>query len=78
MLQSWCQPSDFTCQRDGEDVTSTARKLRTVNYLSGAALVGVYLWGVIDGFRRAPRERPIVVSGTPTDDGFMAGVSLRF
>jgi hypothetical protein len=79
MLRSWCQRTDFTCVRSGGDATVTARRLRTINYASGIALIGVYLYGVVDGFRSAPRgrERP-VVGAAPVDGGFVVGASLRF
>jgi hypothetical protein len=78
VLRSWCQQEDFTCQRDGVDAPASAKRLKLVNYLSGVAFLGVYLYGVIDGFRGAPREREVVVGATPTDGGFVAGASISW
>lgn len=82
VLRSWCHRDDNTCSSGGTDIPDRARKVRTVNYLSGAALIGVYLYGVIDGFRgasRARRERAQpIVTAAPLDGGLAIGASLSF
>ncbi|MEZ4400236.1 MAG: hypothetical protein R3B06_09465 [Kofleriaceae bacterium] len=68
MLRSWCD-ADGTCAH-----ASTARVLRTVNLVTGAAAIGLYVYGVIDGvrhFRRAPAARL-----TPIGGPGMAGVGV--
>jgi hypothetical protein len=83
VLRSWCDNPDNTCVDGGTDIPDKARKWRTVNYLSGAALIGVYVYGVIDGFRgfrRTSRERAQpVVTATPVEGGgIVVGTSLSF
>lgn len=53
-LRRWCDEADDTCG----DHTDGARIVRAVNLVSGAALIGLYLYGVYDGvkhYRRTPR-----------------------
>jgi hypothetical protein len=83
VLRGWCDNPDNTCVSGGTDIPDKARKWRTVNYLSGAALIGVYLYGVIDGFhgfKRAGRERaqPIVTAAPLDGGGVVVGTSLSF
>ncbi len=81
VLRSWCKRDDFTCVSDGSDVPEAARRLRTVNYLSGVALIGVYVYGVIDGFRgfrKSSRERQPAVTAAPVEGGVVVGASLSF
>ena len=82
VLRSWCQREDFTCASGGTDVPDRARTLRTVNYLSGAALVAVYVYGVVDGFRgfrrRGREARAPIVGVTPAEGGVVVGATLRF
>lgn len=83
VLRDWCNNPDNTCSSGGTDIPDTARKWRTVNYLSGAALIGVYVYGVIDGFRgfrRASRERaqPVVTASPVEGGGIVVGTSLSF
>ncbi|MCA9678505.1 MAG: hypothetical protein KC464_25995, partial [Myxococcales bacterium] len=82
VLRSWCSREGFTCESSHGDVPDTARKLRTVNYLSGAALVGVYLYGVWDGvrgYRRHRRERALpIVTAVPMKGGVVVGATLSF
>jgi len=79
VLRSWCHRDDFTCASGDTDIPDKARKVRTVNYLSGAALIGVYLYGVYDGFRgaRDRREQP-VVTVAPAEGGVVVGAALSF
>jgi hypothetical protein len=81
LLRSWCSNNDFTCHRGDDDVPDMARKLRTANYVSGAALILVYAYGVIDGYRgfnRHKRERQTTVTAVPTEGGMVAGLSMSF
>lgn len=81
VLRSWCRRDDFTCVSDGSDVPDAARRLRAVNYLSGVALIGVYVYGVIDGFRgfrRSTKERQPIVTAAPVEGGVVVGASMSF
>ncbi len=79
LLRSWCSPNDFTCTRGGNDVTGLARKLRVANYVAGAALIGVYLYGVLDGMHGYARAREAPVVGiVPTDGGVVVGAAMSF
>jgi hypothetical protein len=67
MLTSMCSSEERACDDPG-----TARTLRAVNITSGVALVGVYLYGVVDGYigyGRARREQSLVVGAGATPDG---------
>lgn len=80
LLRSWCGRADFTCTDGDVDVTDKARKVRTVNYAAGIALIGVYVYGVLDGYRgyrRHGRERaePVVMS---VEGGAVIGASVRW
>ena len=82
ILRSWCSRNDFTCEHGGTDSTQSARRLRWVNYVSGIALIGTYIYGVIDGYRgyrhRRRAETQPVVSVAPVDGGVLAGLSMSF
>ena len=82
MLRSWCHREDFTCESGGSDVPEKARTMRTVNYVSGIALIGVYAYGVLDGFlgyRSRRREQAPVVTFAPlAEGGGVVGASLSF
>jgi hypothetical protein len=76
VLRSWCSKTDYTCMHGGLDAPDAARKLRIVNYASGVALIGVYLYGVLDGFRGARHRSQITAQ--PTDGGLVFGASMSF
>jgi hypothetical protein len=82
VLRSWCHRDDNTCSSGGSDIPDKARKVRTINYVSGAALIGVYLYGVIDGFlgaRASSRERAQpIVTAAPVEGGVVVGAALSF
>lgn len=83
MLRSWCRRDDFTCESGGADVPDRARTWRTVNYVSGIALIGVYVYGVVDGYlgyRRDNREHapPIVTVAPLPEGGAVASYALSF
>lgn len=85
VYRSWCDPVDDTCD-DGADHTVAARKVRVANLVSGALLIGVYAYGVIDGLveyrrqrRRVPvQARTLSVGVVPTTDGAYLSVFGRF
>ncbi len=81
VLRSQCDGDGFTCESGGTADTTSARRLRFVNYASGAALIGVYLYGVIDGFRgygRRSRERAEPVVSAVEGGGLTIGASVAF
>jgi hypothetical protein len=82
LLRSWCRREDFTCRTGDVDVPTRARRMRTVNYLAGAALIGVYAYGVVDGFRgdrrRGGRPRAAVLDGVPVDGGGVIRLQMSF
>lgn len=82
VLRSWCKRDGFTCESGGDDVPQSARRLRLANYMSGLALIGVYVYGVWDAFRghrRRGRERAEpVVTAEPVDGGVVFGASMSF
>ena len=81
VLRSWCSNNDFTCAHGGSDDANTARKLRMTNYIAGAALIGVYVYGVIDGYRgfkEHKKEARTVVSAAPVEGGVVAGLAVSF
>ncbi len=80
LLKSRCDGDGETCGSGLADDTASARRLKFFNYASGVAFIGVYLYGVIDGFRgfgRVNRERaqPVV---SRVDGGFTLGASVHF
>jgi hypothetical protein len=81
VLRSWCRRDDFTCQSGERDVPDRARLLRSINYASGAALLGVYVYGVIDGFRghrRRGREPSAPLTVAPVEGGVVVGIARSF
>ena len=75
LLRSWCSSGDHTCD-DGGAHTSAARTLRTVNLLAGSALIGLYLYGVVDGITY--RHRGLTVTVAPTSSGGAMVLSGHF
>jgi hypothetical protein len=77
MLKSSCR-DDLTCERDA----SSARRMRTLNLVSGGLLAGVWLYGVIDGYvghsRAVSRERALRMAIVPTGSGALVGASMQF
>jgi hypothetical protein len=77
MLKSSCR-DDLTCDRD----PSSARRMRTINLVSGGLLAGVWLYGVIDGYvghgRALSRERALRMAIVPTGSGALVGASMEF
>lgn len=79
VLRGWCDNADRTCTSGGEDRTDAARTLQAVNLLSAAALVGIYVYGVVDGWRgyRRQRRSPQPVGRTAPGGGVI-GVAWQF
>lgn len=89
ILQSWCDDT-AVCGADGER-GDAARAVRTANLVTGAALIGVYAYSVIDGilgYRRLERAEAeesagarlgvVPVSGGAAEVGLGLGISGRF
>lgn len=76
LLRNMCH-DDQTC--DDED---TAGMFRTTNIVSGALLIGVYVYGVYDAIkgyrRRGPVEAPLAITPTPGGGGAMVWTSWGF
>lgn len=51
MLDRWCHDANRTCESDGESRSDDARRMKTLNTAAGVALIGLYAYGVYDGFR---------------------------
>jgi hypothetical protein len=74
MLRRWCDEDTGVCP----DRTDAARRMRTVNLVTGAGVAAVYLYGVIDGlvgYRAASRAR---VEVAPTAGGAALILSGQF
>jgi len=59
VYRDWCDSDDGTCdggETGGTDRTSAAKIIRRVNLASAFALVGLYTYGVIDGYVGYGRE----------------------
>lgn len=62
MLDRWCNDADRTCEDDaGNSRADRARTFKTVNTAAGVALIGLYVYGVYDGFRHYRRLQGSVV-----------------
>ena len=68
LLRSWCGTSSRVCDESGVDHTATAKKLRVVNYLAGAAALGTYVYGVVDGVRGYRRRSAALQFAITTDE----------
>jgi hypothetical protein len=93
-LRAHCSTSDGTCSSGPSDpgdpahrdLTDTARTLRVVNAVAGAAAIGLAVYGIVDGFvvyRRQGREarekeRDLQVGASLGPDGLGVGISGRF
>ncbi len=81
-IRRWCGPSGSDC--DGRK--AKARRLQIANVGFGIALLGTYIYGVVDGVhhhRKWERERrgpkgSFSLLVVPTHDGGLLGASLRF
>ncbi len=74
LLRSWCGTSSQVCDENGVDHTATAKKLRVVNYLSGAAALGTFIYGVVDGvrgYRRRSSALQFAITTDETSTGFV-------
>lgn len=78
VLRSWCDGATGVCTRE-----DSARKLEVVNLASGVAAIGLYAYGVLDGFhhyRRIRRQerRGFRMAITPETGGARLTLSASF
>ncbi|WP_428263639.1 hypothetical protein [Haliangium sp.] len=83
VLESWCDDSGVCKSGSGASRTNAARRLKTVNLSSALVLVGVFVYGVYDGFRyyrpnTAPGGERVGVELAPIQGGGYVGVWARF
>ena len=78
VLRRWCDTPDDTCEVDGQSRRATAGTLLDVNRLAGLAAIGVYVYGVIDGFRHYQRRPTLVVAPVATGQGAVLGLAGAF
>ena len=61
MLKSWCNSETGVCTSGGEespkDRFSDANLMNHVNIWSGVLFVGVYIYGIVDGFLNIPKKK---------------------
>lgn len=65
LLDRWCSDVDRTCESGDASRADTARTLKRVNAAAGVALIGLYVYGVVDGvrhYRRASATATITVA----------------
>jgi hypothetical protein len=72
MLDRWCNDVDQTCEAGMESRTERARTMQKVNSVTGVALIGLYIYGVVDGFRHYRRARATMTI-TPVSMGTRGG-----
>ena len=72
MLDRMCSDIDRTCESGMESRTERARTLQKINSATGVALIGFYIYGVVDGFRHYRRNRA-TVTVTPVSMGAHGG-----
>lgn len=66
MLDRMCSDVDRTCEDGDTSRAARARTMVKINSASGVALIGLYVYGVIDGFRhRRGRQPAAMVSAKP-------------
>ncbi len=66
VLRSWCRESDGTCDRGEVDHAEGAKRLATVNLLSGVGLgvvIGVAMYDSLVGYRASLRLTPTIGEG---------------
>jgi hypothetical protein len=72
MLDRMCSDVDRTCESNDASNAGRARTLVKVNTTTGVALIGLYVIGVVDGFRNYRRTRASVTV-TPVSLGTHGG-----
>lgn len=86
-LRMWCNHTDgtaggaLTCDEDGSDHTTAARRLRPINIGSGIALILTYSYGVYDGirgYRRRSRESALRPYVDASNAGGVIGITGNF
>jgi len=88
LLESWCGDDGLCVNGDGDSRTRQARTWRTVNTVTGVALIGAVLYGVADGFyyhyaqkreeRAAEERRQFAIGVTPGRGGAVLTVGGTF
>jgi hypothetical protein len=73
MLDRWCDDVDRTCESGSESRADRARTWQKVNSATGVALIGLYVYGVVDGFRNYRRRPSATVTVTPVSIGTHGG-----
>lgn len=75
MLDRWCSDVDRTCESEGTSRSDDARTLKTLNTAAGVALIGLYVYGVYDGFRTY-RARTVTVAPVAFSTAHGGGLGL--
>lgn len=70
-LRSWCDNRNGVCESGGEDRRNTANALRAINLLSFTGLIGVYAFGVYDGWHAPKSRRMQVTLSTGSEEGYV-------
>ena len=79
MLDSWCSDVDGTCEDGAASRADDARTLKKVNTVAGIALIGVYVYGVYDGFRTYRQQRgAVLITPVAFADGGGLGIAGSF
>lgn len=86
LRRSWCTfetspsgKSSWVCDDSGH--VEGARTARGLQIASGLGLIVTYVYGVYDGvrgYRRESRERALMPFASPTNQGGVVGVSMKF
>lgn len=78
-LDSWCNDVDRTCESETASRADDARTLKKVNLVTGIALIGVYVYGVYDGFQHYRLLRgAVLVTPVAFGDGGGLGIAGSF
>lgn len=78
MIRRLCDEDDGTCESGGTSQRPRAEQLVTLNKVTGVAAIGVYVYGVVDGFRNYRRHPTIVVTPPPSGEGAVFGLAGTF
>jgi hypothetical protein len=78
MVRRMCDEGDGTCEADGVSQRAEAERMLQINRVTGVAAIGVYVYGVVDGFRHYRRRPTLVVTPPPSGEGAMFGLAGTF